>query len=513
MQSDTRMLMRWYWAWSLALGMALYAVNVPGTFIYDDAWVAQEDPRLARPRGWREYLTRDYMDGAADNLWRPLTSLSYWAERRVHGDRAWPFHVINMLLHGVVSGLVAALGRRVTGSIAVGVIGGLLFAAHPIHVDAVTMIVGRAEELCALGTLAALLLVIGRPMTVWRAVGVTGWFLFASFSKEQGLLVPAMLLGWAIVRRWKAGSVAASAQQRRAGLVLVALLTGTMAAYIAYRNHIAEWYWSRGFLDWTINPVVRSAGPDRWLLPVAILGRYAALLVAPWRLSLDYSATVFTTRQALADPYLWVGIVALLAFTAGLTIAWRRKSVAVVCCLGCLAISYFLASNVITIGTVFGERLMYLPSVFLCILAAIGLARLRPAARWVAVAIIVAAFCVRTETYARRWNDREAFYAYSVRVQPKSSQLHVLLGDELERRGDLDGAYREYAAAREASPESWRPWYMSARLDEKLERYAEGAQFARQALRLSRAGFAADLYGRLAERASSQPTTAATRVK
>jgi hypothetical protein len=365
--------------------------------------------------------------------------------------------------------------------------------------------------LCALGTLAALLLVIGREMTVPRALAVTGSFLIASFSKEQGLLVPFMLLGWVIVRRWRPfggtdTEPLASASARRAALLLVAMLTGTMGAYISYRNHIAPWYWERGFLDWTINPIVRSAGRDRWLMPVAIFGRYAALLIAPWRLSLDYSATVFTTRQPIGDPYLCLGFAAAAALMLAVIVAWRRRSSAVVFCLGGFAISYFLASNVISIGTVFGERLMYLPSVFACILAGIALARLLPtAAPCLLLAVILIAFSIRTETYAVRWNDRPAFYRYSARVQPRSSQLHLLLGDELQQRGDLAGAFREFAAAREASPESWRPWYMSALLDDKLGRFEEGAQFARKTLRYAPAAFAADLYVRLLDRAASQP--------
>jgi hypothetical protein len=477
---------RGYWILPALLGAALYLVNLPGTWIYDDLYFAHDDPRLHSVHHWGEYLTQEYFDGSADKLWRPLVSLSYAVEWAIHGDRPWPFHLVNLLLHAGVCALAAGLARRLLRSNSAALIAGLLFAAHPIHVEAVTGIVGRAEEMCSLGVLAALLLVVNRTLTVRRAFAVTACFLFAALSKEQGILLPLMLLGWALLARFENPSSAAPASDRRAGQWLFLLLTTTLAIYISYRNSIAKWYWDKAFLEWTINPVVRSVGRDRLLIPVAILGRYTALLIAPWRLAPDYSANVFTPVQHLNDPYLWIGVVAAIAWLIAISAAARRRDRTMMFLLGCLAITYFLASNILLIGTVFGERLMYLPSVFGCIIAARAIVQVSSRPRAIIVGLVLLGFCVRTETYAWQWNDRLRFYQYAAEIQPQSAQVFLLLGDELQRRGDLAGAEHTFALGRERIPGSWRMLDLSARLALLRGDYANAYAWARQAFHLHR---------------------------
>src|SRR5436190_21909944 len=96
-------------------------------------------------------------------------------------------------MHAGVCALVAEQARRLTNA-RVALIAGLLFAAHPIHVEVLGDIVGQAEMMCALGILGAMVLFLHHPMTAWRALGIFGCFIFALLSKEQGMLLPALLL-------------------------------------------------------------------------------------------------------------------------------------------------------------------------------------------------------------------------------------------------------------------------------------------------------------------------------
>src|SRR5438477_12841022 len=107
------------------------------------------------------------------------------------------FHAVNVELYAGVCALVAELARRLSprsSSILVATVAGLLFAAHPIHVEAAAYIVGRAELMAALGALAALVLFLRRPMTTGRALAIVGCFMLSLLSKEQGMLVPLLLL-------------------------------------------------------------------------------------------------------------------------------------------------------------------------------------------------------------------------------------------------------------------------------------------------------------------------------
>lgn len=89
--------------------------------------------------------------------YRPLTVLTYrWNYVLAELD-PWGFHLVNILLHIITVLLFHHLSTRFIeppGSLAAS----LLFAVHPIHVEAVTGIVGRAELLSAIFVFASLLI-------------------------------------------------------------------------------------------------------------------------------------------------------------------------------------------------------------------------------------------------------------------------------------------------------------------------------------------------------------------
>ena len=92
---------------------------------------------------------------AVDVLYRPLTVWSFLANQALSPSNPMPFHGVNILLHALVTVLGTALTWRLSGSRAVAVITGILFAVHPIHTEAVANVVGRAELLAAAFSIAA----------------------------------------------------------------------------------------------------------------------------------------------------------------------------------------------------------------------------------------------------------------------------------------------------------------------------------------------------------------------
>src|SRR5688572_6616148 len=342
------------------LALALYAVTLGGTYVYDDLFIARDDPRLRDPAHWGAYWTRDYFLGGVDRLYRPLVSMSYALQWQVHGDRPWAFHGVNWLLHAAVSAGVAELARRLSGR-RVAYAAGLLFAAHPVHVEAVANIVGRAELMCALGTVGALVLMARRPMTYARAAAVAGCYVLAVLSKEQGMLLPLLLLALGLVIYRRPARMPPDAPIDAPALQPQPVSPRERKALL--------------LLAWTVNPLIRSEGIDRWLVPLALLGRYAGLLVAPWKLAMDYGGLVIPPAARADDPYLYLGAAALAAWGVLLVVSLRKRAWATVFCLLAVGVTYGMVANVITlIGTVFAERLMYLPSAFFVVLAAQALA-------------------------------------------------------------------------------------------------------------------------------------------
>src|SRR2546427_1168006 len=73
--------------------------------------------------------------------------MSGFALDRLLDGTAW-FHLVNVLWHVATVVAVAALARRWAGDVAA-LAAGLLFAVHPVHVEAVANVVGRGGVMAA----------------------------------------------------------------------------------------------------------------------------------------------------------------------------------------------------------------------------------------------------------------------------------------------------------------------------------------------------------------------------
>jgi protein O-mannosyl-transferase len=444
--------------------LLVYACTLRGTFVYDDVYIAKDDPRLAQVSTWRQFWTAPYMNGP-DKLYRPLTSMTYALQHVWTGTRAWPFHLVNWLLHAAAAAAVAEFGRRLAG-LRTAWAAGLLFAVHPIHVEAVAGIVGRAELLCALATLLGLSAFIGKPLSGGRIAFIAVCCAVAVLSKEQGVLFPALILALVPLRRSR--PALKPVRPRKYGLWLTVTLCYLMAGYLLLREWIIGLSWDRTFLDWVMNPMIRSHGIDRALMPVVLAGRYLALLVAPHRQSVDYGAYVIGWTVHARDPYLYLGFFAVLLWVGLLIVALRCRLWPAVFCLVAFALTYGMTGNIVAlIGTIFAERLMYAPSIYFILLVAMGLARLRIAMAGTLVVGLAVAGGLATFAYARLWNHPEALFARCARNQPGSERVYNLLFSQYVAHDKWWDARRVAHESVAAVPDSDVPYEMCIYADLK----------------------------------------------
>jgi len=169
---------------------------------------------------------------------------------------------VNILLHAGVSAAVAEFARRLF-SLRAAWIAGMLFAVHPIHVEVVAGIVGRMELLSTLLTLIAVCLFL-RPLSGRRIIAISFLFLAAAFSKEQGLLLPPMILALVPYRKKNLKITSENTAQDKEHLKrLAAILLILLGGYLIFRESILRFWWPRSLMYWTTNPLVISTGVDR----------------------------------------------------------------------------------------------------------------------------------------------------------------------------------------------------------------------------------------------------------
>ena len=89
-------------------------------------------------------------------IYRPLVTWSLAVNHRLNralglkGEHSPGFHLVNVLSHAVAACLVTHLLLKIGLPFLAGLSAGLLFAAHPIHTEAVSLVTNRSEMLGAI---------------------------------------------------------------------------------------------------------------------------------------------------------------------------------------------------------------------------------------------------------------------------------------------------------------------------------------------------------------------------
>jgi tetratricopeptide (TPR) repeat protein len=460
--------------------------------LFDDAEIVRDNRRLeVHDAGdWHRLLAGGYWEGEGrDLLWRPLTMASFAAQRAA-GAGPRGYHAVNLLLHALVAAALFLLALRLTGDRLTSALAALLFAVHPLASEAVTLAVGRADLLVALAALLVLILLWGgrRPAARgWRLAAIFLLTAAACLAKESGFALPLLAALLAFCPGLAGGETAPG--ERRAGrqevrrpgalrtdLVALAAVAGAAAVVLAARVAVLGRLMRPGLPALGDNPIAHSLFWEGRFEALRLLARGAGLFLWPGTLSVDYSHAAITVPP--------VDAVAVVSITAGLAalalVLWmlRRRPVALLGGLFFLA-AHLLTANLITpIGTIFAERLLYLPMAGLCLLAAdlaVGGGRLLGglaagrggggaalrrggalAAALLAVGI-AAALMVRTDRREREYVDDLTLWRATVAAVPLSAKARYNHGRSLAARGEHREALGEYRRSLEILPDQPEP--------------------------------------------------------
>ena len=140
-------------------GVALFWSSTRCGFCLDDHLAIEDNSDISSTVGggafWHDFWGRDMNAENSHKSWRPVTIITFQLNYLAGGLEPWGYHAANAILHGGVCAAVVHLAWIISGGCpATAAVAGVSFAAHPVHVEAVTGVVGRADEL---GTLFSLL--------------------------------------------------------------------------------------------------------------------------------------------------------------------------------------------------------------------------------------------------------------------------------------------------------------------------------------------------------------------
>lgn len=338
-------------------------------FVYDDHYLIKDNPYIKNFSYLGKVLSSDVAVTSSiekpSGYYRPLSMFFLMVIYKLWGLNTFGLHLMTLLIHLANTFFVFLLIKKISTDVRLGFIAALLFAVHPIHVEAVAPIFNFMGILATLFSLSAFLAFVKSRQEGGKRFFVLSAFLFlcAVFSKEEAITLPAIFILYDLYFvsnfKWKA-----FVRQCKDYLWFF-LLAGL---YVAARLVVMQKPAALGF--WNLD-LAFSVSPTKTLflqiISIAkIFSDYLNLLIFPFKLSAYY---------LLDDPLLLSGLQIFLSvfIVLGLIVYafyFAKKQKLISFSIFFFFISSFMISNLIPIGGLFAERFMYFPSVFYCVVLA-----------------------------------------------------------------------------------------------------------------------------------------------
>jgi hypothetical protein len=445
-------------AWLAPVTLVGIAVLVaaPGLwngFAGDDVYIIAQSAQvrtLAPP--WNYFALSYWPPEFGGSLYRPLAVLGFALQWKAGGGSPVVFHAVNLLVYAVTVALVWALTRQVLAAGAAWLLTAF-FAVHPVHVEAVANSVGQSEMLVtALHVAAVAWYVAARRaggLSRGAIAGIGALFLLSCFTKENGLVLPALLL-LAEFTLLPATEPLSTRLRRLAPLLGVLLLVG--AGYLATRSAVVG-----GIVGEYPHPAIRGVSyGSRVLTMLGVVPQWWRLLLVPWHLQADYMPLELDRATGLGPAQ----VLGLLVVAGWGWAAWRarRRCPVTTFGLGWVAIAVLPVSNVLVpTGILLAERTLFLASVGACL--AVGgtapllaeLVRTAPRReRTVAGAMLAAVLLLwagRSMARARVWRNDQVLVHQTVLDAPLSYRAHAVRGRVLFEEGNPVLGEQEYQTA------------------------------------------------------------------
>ncbi|XP_076380772.1 protein O-mannosyl-transferase TMTC1 [Megalopta genalis] len=456
--------------WCIYATVALVAVGcylnaLGGDFVHDDIPAVVRNKDVLAQTPWTSVLKDDFWgtpmhDINSHKSYRPLTTLTFRLNYLMSGLTPSWYHATNIALHAIACVLVTRVSL-VVAALRPGfaALTGLLFAAHPVHTEAVTGIVGRADVLACIFFLLSFLAYHGQQTAyVWSSVCLGA---LSMLAKETGITVLPLNLLYDLCRSWH--SIKRSIFEarwnddsrhfsRRAAALLVsfgvllvvrlALLHGALPKFSPQDNPAA------------FHPCFHV----RLLTFCYLAALNCWLLLCPATLSHDWQMGSVPLVASLADTRnmatcLFFGGCLILTYKAFTDFEQQRHPPLLLGWMF-LVLPFLPASNLfITVGFVVAERVLYMPSVGWILLVVYGMQ-----ITWTAVprrrslitagiALLLILGCYKTVLRNRDWTSRETLLRAGMRSLPHNAKMHYNFANFLRDMSQPNHAILHYQLA------------------------------------------------------------------
>lgn len=446
------------------ISIALYCNTLWNGFVYDDYATIVNNGFIVDLHNLPKLFTNEYFLRSGELSYRPVVTLTFFADYYVFALKPWGYHLTNVLIH-IANGLVLYIfftmimhklgkGDSRAGGVLVQpfrnipLLISLLFVVHPVLTEAVNAISFREDLLVFFFYIVALNLYLftntgksRRPLQ--RRVAYIGsclLYTLALFSKEMAVTLPLIVCCYEWICSGRKGL---SSVLNRYTLTLVSIT----AVYFYLRFNLLYNPSEEGIVAWSLY--------ERLLSLPSLIIYYVKLIIFPLQLTTQH---VMDPVKSFFTPSLIIPI--LIIIPSMLMVSAKQNNKATMFGALFFLISLIPVYNIIPIANPFAERYLYLPAIgsMMVIGSFFTLAGeyrskivLRPYISGIFFIIFVI-YSIDTIKRNTAWKDDYSLWANTVSTKTGTNRAYNNLGIAYAKQGRYDEAMRAFLTVLRRDP-------------------------------------------------------------
>jgi protein O-mannosyl-transferase len=406
------------------LSIIVFFPSIKGPFIYDDTNLIVKNEHIHSLSKIKEYFISSTRAGAlkSDNLYRPLSTVTYAVIYNFFGAKATFFHLFNIILHSVNGFLLFHLLKQLKFKHIVALFAVIIFLVHPIQTESVSYISGLPDIMILTWILLSTLLFLKLPeknATTWHVLGLYMCTICGFLTKEVGVIIPPILLLLLIYIWPKIKGI--NRKKLLAHIGGISILAGI---FLICKFTILNFEDSIGLSigdDLYEGSIIVRIYTFLWAVP-----EYFKLIFFPKDLFFIKEGPVVTTYGSI---HTILGSIIILAGAVLSILSLKKKRIFA---LGALwfAIAIFPVTGIlIPLNAVYFEHWLYTPIIGIALLVSYFLCKINNKRKigYIVLIIIILIFSGRTFTRSAEWADPIAFYKNELSYND-TAVLHSQIG-------------------------------------------------------------------------------------
>lgn len=389
--------------------------------------------------------------------YQPVRTLSYAIDYHFWKLNPFGYHLTNVLCHVLNTCIVFLLIKILRQGTPTATLTALLFAVHPLHVEAVTWLSGRRDVLSALFVLLSLFgYIISRNTKgfslriAWYGISIAVCCL-GLLSKASAVVLPVLL----VLYDGTFGVPSECILRTRIRHVM-----RSIGYYVPFVVITAGFLWifvSASQASGVARPVYHGgSGLTTFFTMARVFAEYVYQFIVPTNLSLTYGVRIISTPW---EPAFLIAALTLTGMAILAGIAWKHAQI-VFFGIAWWAITLLPVSNILPIAVVKADRYMYVPSIGCCLILAWllnrgwmtlrkiegrgGEKRFVQGMYWLMIGTILVSYGWLTIRRNRDWLNSEILWNATLETHPDSPIALNNLGLVYAEQGDYERAINLY---------------------------------------------------------------------